>query len=65
MTKKEFIQWLDHFPEHTEIQIKTENGYNVEFTGEYEQFEFVDFKGNKFVQEHEKIFNKAFLIFGE
>ncbi len=50
-------------PEHTEIEI-TINDYVVDFTGDDEQFEFTDFKGKPFVQEHENCFGKAFLTLG-
>jgi len=74
MNRKEFQEWLEQFPEDTEIDViiqEESRGYESygeavarTFEGTEEQFEFVDFIGNQFVKKEDAHFNKRFLTIG-
>ena len=74
MNRKQFQEWLDQFPEDTEIDViiqEESRGYESygeavakKFEGTEEQFEFVDFTGNQFVKKEDAHFNKRFLTIG-
>jgi hypothetical protein len=78
-TKKEFIEWLNRFPDETIIEVGIQGT-----SGNYESYgwlnfvspiltdsdvgdgwEFSDFKNNKFVKETDEYYNKSFLRLGE
>lgn len=72
MNRREMQEWLEQFPEDTEIEVvvvEAGTGWHgdtnsvVAFTGE--ECEFVDFRGNQFVKEDSPHFNKKFLHLGE
>lgn len=74
MNRKQFQEWLEQFPEDTEIDViiqEESRGYESygeavakTFEGTEEQFEFVDFTGNQFVKKEDAHFNKRFLTIG-
>jgi hypothetical protein len=78
-TKKEFIEWLNRFPDETIIEVGIQGT-----SGNYESYgclnfvspiltdsdvgdgwEFSDFRNNKFVKETDERHNKSFLRLGE
>jgi len=80
MNRKEFQEWLDQFPEDTEIEVVIQDapmgfssygqGREVPFTGEQSligdsQYEYTDFTNNKFVSENSTFYNKRVLVLGE
>ena len=76
MNRKELQEWLEQFPEETEIEvmIQEESRYQYEsygascsekFTGKSdEQFEYSNFVDNKFVKEDSPLFGKKILTLG-
>ncbi len=78
-TIKEIKDWLTRFPEDTIIEVGIQEiGGNYEAYGAVkfispkledndcgDGWEFVDFRGNKFVKDDSPYFNKCFLRFGE
>lgn len=74
MNRKQFQEWLNQFPEDTEIDViiqEESRGYESygeavvqKFEGKEEQFDFVDFTGNQFVKKEEPHFNKRYLTVG-
>lgn len=68
-------EWLDQFPEDTEIEVvvvEAGSGWEgdtnrvVAFEAvEFDQFEFTDFTGNRFVGPDHPLFNRKTLVLGE
>ncbi len=74
MNRKQVQEWLNQFPEDTEIDViiqEESTGYESygeavakKFEGTEEQFDFVDFTGNRFIKKEEPHFNKRYLTIG-
>lgn len=75
-TVKEMKEWLDKFPDETIVQVSiqqeagTWDNYgpsyfrNLKVDEEYTTWEYVDFKGNKFVKTTDPHYNKSYLQLG-
>lgn len=75
MNRKQFQEWLEQFPEDTEIHVGIQQEppsycpYGevrmTEFVGEeYEDYGYTDFNGNKFAKESDWYYNKRILELG-
>ena len=75
MNRKEMQQWLEQWPEDTEIHVGIQQeapsycpyGYVAfyKFVGEsYEDYSYTDFSGNKFVTDNDYHYNKRILQLG-
>lgn len=75
MNRLEFQQWLDQFPEDTEIYVGIQQDppsycpYGMvqmtKFVGDrYKDYDYVDFNGNKFTKESDWYHNKRILELG-
>ena len=75
MNRKKFQEWLEQFPEDTEIEVVVQqppHGYEsygrcdgVDFEAEMVQYEYVNFKGNQFVKPTDSYFEKKILTLGQ
>lgn len=75
MNIKEFKTWLDKFPDEAIVEVYVQEkapeyqsyGEAVarEFTGdEYEDYEYIDFTGNRYVKAGHPCFGKKILMLG-
>lgn len=75
MNRLEFQQWLNQFPEDTEIHVGIQQEPPIycpygmvqmtKFIGDiYEDYEYTDFNGNKFAKESDWYYNKRILELG-
>ena len=76
MNRKEFQEWLEQFPEDTEIEVVIQTSsrnyesygraQSTTFVGdELTDHEYVDFTGNQFVQPTDSFFEKKILTLGQ
>ena len=74
MNRKQFQEWLDQFPEDTEIEVTVQEADGAWYTGDsrpvmfdpdnLDHSEFVDFVGNSHVKADSAIFGKKILTLG-
>lgn len=76
MNRKEFQEWLDQFPEDTEIEVQVQqeaSAYQsygacreVPFQGvQFEQYDYTDFTNNQFVKSDAPYYGKRVLVLGQ
>lgn len=74
MNRKQLQEWLEQFPEDTEILVVVEkdmdNGYvgviydDELFTGDESQFHYTDLTGKKGIRSDDPQYNKKYLLMG-
>lgn len=76
MNRKEFQEWLDQFPEDTEIEVQVQQEasacqsygacHEVPFQGvKFEQYDYTDFTNNQFVKPGAPYYGKRVLVLGQ
>ncbi len=63
MSVSEFREWLKQFSDDTFVEVIVDDQI-VKFTATDNQFDFVDFTKNSFVDEKEEFFGKKYLTLG-